>query len=196
MEMLVNPNVAYLIIMISILATLLAVLSPGTGILEAAALALLLLCGWLFITLPTNLWALLLIFIGFIPLIFAIRKKWHNAYLATTIMMILHGTAFLFKGEFWYPPVHPILLLIVSVLMGGGLWLIAKKMIEAHLVTPVQDLQKLIGMEGEARSHIHHEGSVYVNGELWSARSQKEINKGKMVKVIAREGLILLVEEI
>ena len=36
---------------------------------------------------------------------------------------------------------------------------------------------------------------MQVAGELWSARSLKPIQAGKMVRVIGREGFVLLVEK-
>ena len=69
-------------------------------------------------------------------------------------------------------------------------------MLEAEHVTPVHSLENLIGEIGEARSDIHTEGSIHVSGELWAARSNKIIREGARVRVLGREGFILLVEEI
>ncbi|MFO3797593.1 MAG: NfeD family protein [Anaerolineales bacterium] len=43
---------------------------------------------------------------------------------------------------------------------------------------------------------MYHEGTVYVHSELWSARSRKPIQAGRPVRVIGREGFVLLVEEL
>lgn len=196
MDTLITPNVGYLVLMVSILMTLLAILSPGTGILEISALGLLLLCGWLIYQLPTQLWALALVLLGFVPLVLAAKRHWHPLYLAASIFIALLGAAFFFKGESWYPGAHPLLIIIVTILEGGALWIIARKTLEAHQTTPVQDLSQLIGAVGETRTDVHQEGTIFVNGEWWSARSDTLIPKGRPVRVISREGLILLVEEI
>ena len=39
------------------------------------------------------------------------------------------------------------------------------------------DLSALVGQMGEAKTRVHKEGSVQVDGELWSARSQKKRKK-------------------
>jgi len=54
----------------------------------------------------------------------------------------------------------------------------------------------MVGQVGEAKTRIHSEGSVQVSGELWSARSEKPIPTGSAVRVLAREGFILLVEKV
>jgi membrane-bound serine protease (ClpP class) len=57
-------------------------------------------------------------------------------------------------------------------------------------------LASLIGQEGEARTEIGSEGSVYVNGELWSARSNQLLSAGTRVRVLERQGLVLTVEPV
>ena len=52
----------------------------------------------------------------------------------------------------------------------------------------------MVGALGEAKTTISPKGSVQVNGELWSARSQMPIPAGAQVRVTGREGFILEVE--
>ncbi|MBD3264348.1 MAG: hypothetical protein GF375_04515, partial [Candidatus Omnitrophica bacterium] len=37
-------------------------------------------------------------------------------------------------------------------------------------------------------------GKVFIHGELWSARSQDEIQKGEEVEVVDIKGLVLIVK--
>jgi membrane-bound serine protease (ClpP class) len=60
---------------------------------------------------------------------------------------------------------------------------------------PTHDLGLLVGLLGEARSNVREEGSVYVSGELWSARSDNLIPIGSTIRVVRREGFILVVEK-
>jgi membrane-bound serine protease (ClpP class) len=61
---------------------------------------------------------------------------------------------------------------------------------------PVYDLDTLVGQVGEAKSKVHADGSVYVAGEMWSARSDKNIPAGSHIRVAGREGFILVVEKV
>ncbi|MDP2778393.1 MAG: NfeD family protein, partial [Anaerolineales bacterium] len=63
---------------------------------------------------------------------------------------------------------------------------------------PSHDLQALVGLTGEARTKIRDEGSVYVAGEMWSAKSSdnKPISAGSPIRVVRREGFVLVVEKI
>ena len=196
MENLVNPNIAYIFWMVSVLLAILAVLSPGTGLLEASALAGLLLTGYISYQLPLNLWALILFIPAAFAFYFVVWKRRARKYLTGAIILFLGGAAWLYWGNNLQPAVHPLVLLLVSVLEGGLLWLITLKILEAARARPAQDLAAIVGARGEARTIVYAEGSVYVGGELWSARSQVTIPKGSRVRVIGREGFILDVEEI
>jgi membrane-bound serine protease (ClpP class) len=104
------------------------------------------------------------------------------------------GSAFLFRGESWQPAVNPVLALFVSLLLTGFLWVTARKTLEALLSKPAHNLPDLIGAVGETRSPVYQEGSVYVHGELWSARSSRPIDVDIPVRVTQRDGFVLYVE--
>jgi membrane-bound ClpP family serine protease len=195
MEILVNPNVAYLILVVGVVLTIMALFAPGTGILEVSALFVLLLAGWEMTQLPINIWALVLLVLGVIPFLLAVRKSHNLIYLAVALVAFVIGSAYLFQGEEWYlPGVNLILAIVVSVLASGFIWFAATKVLETEKLTPTHDLSQIIGEEGEAKTDITDEGSVQIGAELWSARSKTKIYAGSMVKVVKRDGFILEVE--
>jgi membrane-bound serine protease (ClpP class) len=195
-EFLLNPNLVYLFIIGGMSLAFMAILAPGTGILEIVALFFLILAGWGVFNLPINYWALILLALGVFPPLFALRKTKKNYFLGISVISLAIGSAYLLKGESWYQlAVSPGLAITVSVFMGGLFWVITKKTLEADATPPSHDLRTLIGALGEAKSEIHHEGSVQVNKELWTARSKEPIEVGTRVRVIDREGFVLLVEK-
>jgi membrane-bound serine protease (ClpP class) len=197
LDILLNPNLAYLFLVGGFSLSLLAILTPGTGLLEISAVILLLLAGWGVYSLPINYWALAVLIIGVFPFFLALRRSRQLIYLGISVLALVIGSAFLFRGEFWWQPaVNPFLALVVSLLAGGFFWIVARKALEADSVTPSHDLGVLIGAVGEAKTEVYHEGSVQVLGELWTARSRASIPSGAMVRVIGREGLILEVEQV
>lgn len=52
----------------------------------------------------------------------------------------------------------------------------------------------MIGGEGVVVREIRSEGVVRVRGELWAARASQPIPEGDAVRVVALQGLVLLVE--
>jgi membrane-bound serine protease (ClpP class) len=193
-DLLLNPNVAYLLLVAGLLLAALAVLSPGTGLLEIGALVALLAAGWGAYNLPVNLWALGVIVLGIVPFILAVRNSGRWLYLVLSIVALVVGSAFLFRGQGWQPAVHPVLALVVSALTAGFFWLVARKALEAENIRPSHDLTAVIGAIGEAKTDIYQEGTVQVAGELWSAYSDSPIPAETPVKVVGREGFILQVQ--
>jgi membrane-bound ClpP family serine protease len=197
MQILLDPNVAYLLLASGMIVVILALLSPGTGLLEVLALFSLVLAGYSIANLPVNGWALLVLLFGVFPFLLALRKSGRAIFLAVMILAFIVGSLFLFPGEVWYQPaVNPLLAVVVSILGGGFLWLAANKILEAEMRRPTHDLQALVGALGEAKTSIHPKGSVQVNGELWSASSQTPIPAGAQVRVIGRDGFVLEVEAV
>ena len=195
MEILLNPNLFYLLLVAGVLIAIMALFSPGTGLLELGAFFLLLLAGWGIYKLPTNLWALGLLVLGVFPFILAVRRSRQFIFLAIALIAFVIGSTYLFQGDSWWQPgVNPLLAIIVSLLSAGYLWLATVKVLEAERRRPAHDLAGLIGELGEAKTDIYNEGSVQVDGELWSARSAAPIPEGSLVRVTGREGLILEVE--
>ena len=197
MNILVDPNVTYLFLVGGLLLAILALFAPGTGVIELGALFVLVVAGYGIYHLPINLWALALLVVGVFPFLFAVRKSGRWIYLLISLIAMVIGSAYLFQSSQWYlPAVHPLLASVVSLLAGGLMWIIASKGMDAIRRRPTFDLQDLIGQEGEAKTPIHDEGSVYVAGEMWSARSSQTIPARTRVRVVRRDGFVLEVEPI
>ncbi|NPA31369.1 MAG: hypothetical protein GXO37_05150 [Chloroflexi bacterium] len=189
-----TPNLAYLLLIAAIVLTSLAVVTPGTGVLEVAAFIALGLTGYALWVLPFNTWALLILALGAGLFVQAVRKPKAVGWLIAAALAFIVGSVFLFRTPRGGMAVHPALAVVASASVGGYFWLAVRKALEAMQRPPVQDMDALIGRTGETRTPVHHEGTVYVDGELWSARSPCPIPAGHPVRVVAREGFVLVVE--
>jgi len=196
MNILLDPNVAYLVLVLGFFMAIMALLAPGTGLLEAGGIIALIISGYAIYNLPINGWALVILVVGVFPFLLGLRRSGQGYYLVISILALIVGSVFLYRTETGMPAVHPVLATLVSASVGLFLWLVARKSIEAMNRKPSHDLSGLIGEVGEARTDIFSEGSVYVGGESWSARSITPIKTGETVRVLKREGLILDVEAI
>ena len=196
MDFLLEPNVAYLILLGGILLTFMAIVTPGTGLLEIGAFFCLALAGYAVYNLSINWWALVVLLLSVIPFVFAIQKPKREIFLGLSILLLVIGSVFLFAIDGWKPAVNPILAFISSSLTALFLWVAVRKTMQAAETRPVHDLKALIGETGEARSIIDNEGSVQIGGELWSARSEATIPVGSKIRVVRREGFILVVEKV
>ncbi len=196
MEIFLNPNVDYLILVTGFVLIMLAIITPGTGILEITAVFALIAVGYSFFQVPINLWALFVIFLGAVLFGVSIWRTKQRITLALSLILIIIGSVYLFQGQTWWQPaVNPLLAFLVSVVVMGFFWIAGRKAIEASLVLPHHELDQLIGLIGEAKTDISQEGTVQVESELWSAYSHKPIQQGSRVRIIKRDGFLLEVEK-
>ena len=194
---LLNPNIAYLFLAGGVLLTFFALVTPGTGFLEVGAFFLMALAGYAIYSLPIHIWALVVLIASLLPFGMAIKQPARRGiYLGISIVGVVIGSAYLFRGEGWAPAVNIWLVIIVSLLMGGFLWLIIAKTLDALEATPSHNINGLIGRTGEAKSAIHDEGSAQIAGELWSVHSREPIPAGAHVRVVKRNGFNLEVEAV
>ncbi len=195
MDFLLEPNIAYLILLGGVLLALLAIVTPGTGLFEVGAFFCLVLAGYAVYNLSFNWWALVVLVLSIVPFVYAIQKPKRELYLGVSIFLLVLGSVFLFAVDGWKPAVNPFVALVTSGLLSVFLWIVVRKTVQAAGERPVHDLGALTGLPGEAKSNIHEEGSVYVAGEMWSARSDHAIPNGSSIRVVRREGFILVVEK-
>lgn len=195
MDFLLEPNVAYLILLGGVLLGLMAIVTPGTGVFEIGAFFCLALAGYAVYNLSINWWALVVLILSIVPFIYAIQKPKREIFLGLSILLLVVGSVFIFAVDGWKPAVNPFVALVTSGLISVFLWIVVRKTAQAAGARPVHDLGTLVGLTGEAKSNIHEEGSVYVAGEMWSAKSDDLIPDGSSIRVVRREGFILVVKK-
>ena len=195
MSFLLDPNVAYLILIGGVLLVMLALASPGTGLLEIGAFFSILLAGYAVYNLAFNWWALLLLGLSLVPFVYALRKPKREIFLGLSILLLIVGSVFVFPRAADGSMVNPIVAVVASGFVAGFLWIAVRKSVEAASAKPMHDLDALVGQVGEAKTNVDDEGSVLVSGELWSAKSDKTIAAGSTIRVIRRDGFVLVVEK-
>ncbi len=190
------PSLLYLLLVAGIWLTALAVVNPGTGALEILALAALGGVGLGTIYVPFNAWALIVLVLGGVLFVASLRLPRPEIWLGFSALALSVGSIFLFRPEGGGAAVHPLLALIVSLLTLGYFWWAIRSALNAQRARPTMDPNRVVGEIAEVRTELNPVGSVYALGELWTARSEGRVKAGKRVKVIARDGLLLIVEPV
>ncbi|MGD2057540.1 MAG: NfeD family protein [Anaerolineales bacterium] len=188
------PNLLYLLLVSGIWLAALALLSPGTGVLELLAFIALVGAGLGTLVLPLNSWALVVLGIGVVFYVLSLRLEKFEIWLVLSALALGIGSAFLFRTTAPGPAVNPLLALAVSLLTLGYFWLAVRSSLQAQRERPSIDPSNVLGEIGEVRTDLDPTGSIYVAGELWTARADGNIKTGEKVRVIDREGLLLIVE--
>jgi membrane-bound ClpP family serine protease len=196
MNFMLDPNLAFVLLAVSFTVTIFALLAPGTGLLELISVLLLTLVGFTVASLPVNSWAIVLLLGGVVSVILTLKKTDNKYLVIVSIFLLLAGMLTIFKAEHGLLAVDPLLALVVSAGMGAFIWIIGKNITQASRQHVHRDLARLVGQTGHAVTDISIRGSVYVDGENWSAISDQPIKKDSQVIVTQRNGLVLKVEPV
>jgi membrane-bound serine protease (ClpP class) len=194
MEFILNPDIAYLLLVVGFLIATLALVTPGTGILELVAFFILALAGWITAQLNFNWVALIILGVGVFPFLLALRKTQKILFLFLSLAALSIGSTFLFVENGWKPVVHPVLAILINALAILFFWIVIRKGLEAIQAVPAHKLGTMAGEIGETRTEVFREGSVYARGEMWSASSDAPIPAFTKVEVIERDGFSLKIK--
>lgn len=190
-----NPNVAYVLLVVGLIALVLAFAAPGTGFLEIAAVICLALAVVGLSRLPVNIAGLALIGVGIALFIADIKLQSGLVALGGAVALGL-GSLFLFRpGESavvvsWWLALG--VTLATAAFFGFG----ATRAMRAMRAPVRVGDNNLVGASGVLRSALvkegaHYVGTALVNGELWSVKSDVALPEGAEVVVTRVEGLTL-----
>jgi membrane-bound ClpP family serine protease len=150
MNTLVNPDIAYLLLMFGSIFLMMAIVTPGTHLLEGGALLLLAAAGYEVYNLGFNGWALMILVLALIPFIYSIQKSRREWALAISILALIVGSIYLFPGTGILPAVNPILAVVVSILSAVFLWFIVRKGISCPAIAGSSEFDRS-GRPGQDR---------------------------------------------
>lgn len=178
-----DPNIAYLLMLLGFYGLFFELTNPGVilpGVLGAFSLILAL---YSFQTLPVNYAGLLLITLAIVLFILEIKVTSYGMLTIAGLVSMTIGSMMLFDSPlpFFQLSLKVILpaVMITTLFFSLTVYLAVK----AYRRKPVTGAEGLIGLEGEARTEVHHTGRVFVNGELWQAWSDEPVKAGEKVIV-------------
>jgi membrane-bound serine protease (ClpP class) len=193
LDIISNPNVAYLLMLLGFYGIFFELTSPGAifpGVLGVLSLILAL---YSFQTLPVNYAGLLLIILAIVLFILEVKVISFGLLTIGGIISLTLGSLMLFDSPF--PFLRTSLSVVIpSVLMITALFVISVTLVvKAQRRKPVTGSEGLIGSTGVAKTDIHLNGTVFLHGEIWLARSDEPISAGEEVVVVKVEDLRLKV---
>ncbi len=198
MEVLLNPNAGYFLIISAMMLLLLTINGPKSTLPKIVMALCFAGAGVEFVYLKGNAWAFLVIALSPLPFSIAIRRpRVPLAFLMLTVLMLTLGSFFLFADQNGRPMVNYGFAGLVSALCGSFLWITSDRMRNVRGVRLSDDPDSMVGLMREVRTDIesHAVGSVLVDGELWQARSKTPIRAGSTVRVLRQDGFVLTVKE-
>jgi membrane-bound serine protease (ClpP class) len=189
-----DPNVAFLLMLLGVYGLIFEFLNPGAVAPGLVGGISLLVALYALNLLPINYAGAALVLLG-IGLMVA------EAHIGSFGVIGVAGiVAFVIGAIMMFPSGAPGFTLSLSVvaaatIMTAALFLLVLTMLLRSRRHPVvTGKEGLLGAEGETVAWDGDEGRVRVNGEIWRARAQRPLEAGARIKVIDREGLVLVVE--
>ena len=204
---LVNPDIAYIFMVIGIFGVIFELTSPG-AIAPGVAGALALLLAFIgFGSLPTNIGGVVFIVLALVLFIVDLKAPTHGFLTAGGIVAFVLGSILLFPP--WRTPAVPVAaglpvapvihvsvatIVVMTLLVVAFFTFVLGKGIRAQARRIAFGGESLLGGFAVAVTALAPEGMVRMGGEQWSARAmQGSVSPGEKVEVVGREGLCLLV---
>ncbi|MFO7597716.1 MAG: nodulation protein NfeD [Desulfocurvibacter africanus] len=195
---LLNPQVAYFLLLGGMAGLFFEFVSPGTFFPGVVGGICLLLALYALSILSTNVAGILLLLLGLVFFFLELAFISHGLLSIAGILALFIGSAILFPagpGE----PGLPFATIVVTVggvatILGFGVYLAAK----AQIAKPASGREGLEGSIATVRHWRGIRGQVFAHGELWSARTAdgSALNVGDTVRIQRVDGLMLTVERV
>ncbi len=192
---LINPNIAYLLMLLGFFGLLYEVTHPGFGFSGLAGLISLLLAFYAFQVLPTNYAGLALVILGICFFVIEAFTPSFGAFTLAGIVSVVFGSTILFNQPYQFLKISLRLIVPLAVSLGLISSFLISRIIQAHRKKTISGREALIGQTALAKTGIAPEGKVFIHGEIWNARSSEKIKKGEQVVIEKVEGLKLIVKK-
>lgn len=196
-NVLANPNIAYIFLILGFYGLLFEVTHPGTGLPGILGAIFLILGFYSMQTLPTNYAGLALLALGFILFIVEVYTPTFGLLTLGGIVCLVLGSMLLFESIDPVMRVSKSLILAVTVTTGAISLFLVQSVIRIHKSKVLGGKEGLVGETGTAQTYISAKtpGRVFVHGESWNARSDEDIKKDEEVIVTEVQGLTIKVKK-
>ena len=193
-----HPQIAYLLLTLGMLGLTVELWNPGAILPGVAGGLCLLLAFFAFQILPVSTTGLLLIVFGLALLILELKVPSFGALGIGGTISLLVGSVMLTRDA--VPGVQvglgfliPMVLALAAIILFLG-----RLALRAQCGAPVTGAEGMLGLEGRTRDAIAPGTAGYadIRGEMWRVTSAAAIPAGAPVRVIAIDGLTLVVEGI
>ena len=198
-QLLSNPSVAYLALIVGLFMLLVATTTPGTGVAEVMAFIALAVAAIGLVRLSVNFAGVLLIIVAFVLFVIDVTTTTHGALTLGGVVALLIGSLLLFPAREGTEGL-PVWLIVGVTLSTAGLSALALSALmrvrqQAHVDHAAQNV---VGAAGVVKTIVlpGAPGTAHIGGQLWTVSADEVIEPGGKVEVLSRTGLTLYVRRI
>ena len=190
-----DPELAFFLLLLGAFGIIFELYNPGIGLAGIIGAVCLTLAFYSLSALPTNWVGVLLIVAAILALLIDVQTAGLGVFTALGLGSLVVGGLVIFGDT------EPALALSPWAVASGVILTIIffvsvmTAALRVRLRRPISGQEAIIGTIAEAKTDIAPEGTVLTKGTLWRARTMETgIAAGAKVKVMATEGIVLLVE--
>jgi membrane-bound serine protease (ClpP class) len=192
LQLLADPNLAFLFLSLGTLAIIYELANPGIGFGGIAGAIFLLLGFFALSVLPINLVGVLLLALAAALFVAELFVPGVGVFAAGGMVALILGGLFLFDGAV---RIDPVVLVPVALVVGGGSVLAGRLAWRARRAPSVSGREGLLGRQAVVRTADGLIGQVLLDGAWWTVRSRNApLTPGVRIRVVDLDGLELIVE--
>ena len=210
LEILVNPNVAYLLILIGLVGMVIELFSPGLIAPGTIGVISFLLGLYGTAQLPVTAAGVLLLVFGVAMIIAEAHLPTHGILGASGVAALIASGLVLYDTNTSAYEISAPVVILAGLLMGGFLAFAVERAIRARRLPARTGWEEMVGAVGEVRDPLDPIGQIFVEGALWRAElapphdgpghaaaepagDGRPLERGSRVRVESVEGLTLRV---
>ncbi len=194
LKLVTNPNVAFILMLIGVYGLILEFFNPGAvapGLIGAISL-LVALYALAFV--PINYAGAALVIVGIGLMLAEVHIGAFGALGVGGIAAFVIGALMMFPARTPGFALSGTVVIVAALASAALIVLALGALLHSRKQPVVTGHEALIGAEGEAVFWDGEEGRVRVKGEIWRAKADAPLKAGTPIRVVRRDGLVLLVQ--
>jgi membrane-bound serine protease (ClpP class) len=197
LEILVNPTVSYLLILLGLVGIGIEFFSPGLIAPGTIGVISLLLGLYGTAQLPVTVAGVLLLVFGIAMIIAEAHLPTHGILGASGVASLVASGLLLYDTNSSAFGVSAPVVIAVGLILGGLLAFAVERAVQARSQPKRTGWEEMVGAVGEVRQPLAPVGQIFVQGALWRARlggddgDDRTLERGSRVRVESVEGLTL-----
>jgi membrane-bound serine protease (ClpP class) len=195
LEAVSDPDVAYLLLLLAIIAIGFWVTHPGFFLPGVAGVIAGILAGLALFNLPINIAGVVLILLAITMFVIDLKAPTHGVLTTGGVVAMALGSLLLIDTGFLSEGVNIFLILVTVLILGGSFGFVLRKILVARRRPFAAGEEAIVGKAGTVREPLRPDGLVFVDGALWQATSVSgPVDAGAKVRVVGIDGLKLQVD--
>lgn len=199
LDIIVNPNIAYLLVIVGFIGLIIEFLSPGLIVPGAVGGISFILGLYANAQLPVTATGVVLLVAGFALIVAEAHLPTHGILGVAGVVSLIASGLLLYDTSSSAFDISPAVVIAVAVVLGGAMAFVVQRAVRARRLPKQTGSEGLVGTVGEVRQRLDPVGQVYLRGALWRAElgaangNGRALGPGSRVRVESVDGLTLKV---